>query len=475
MRHRLAALLAALLLASLPAAPGRAAALFEDVTAASGIPPHRFGEGVNIVDLDGDGHPELFLPCGRGRDRLFRNLGDGRFTEVTESWGLSEGGGYGAVVADLDRNGSMELLVVRGGYPSGRSLLLARGADGRFADVAAEAGLVARRNGVTAAVADHDGDGFPDIFIANWGGDLLYRNNGAGPLRFTDVTRDAGLPAAGRSWGAFFADLSGDGRPDLFVGRGAKGKTEPSRLAVNRGDGTFAEGTGAADLGRTTWSLGAVPFDCDGDGDQDLLVTGYDGPDLFFRNRGAGVLQEETSGSGIASRKGIGAAAGFVDGDVHADLVVAAFDGPVRFYRGLGDCRFRDETAAAGFQAHPRNEGVALGDIDGDGDLDVYVANYDGSNRLYRNRLDTPAYVKVRPPVDTPGLYGMVARLSRAGADAAPLATQVLLSGYGFCSQSPTEFLFRLPDEGPWDLVLESGGGVYRSLRGVRPGTVPTP
>jgi hypothetical protein len=475
MRPGLALLPLLLLLPTPEPAAEPAARLFEDVTTAAGIPALRYGEGVNMVDLDGDGYPELFLPCVRGRDRLFRNRGDGRFTEVTEPWGLTEGGGIGAVVADLDRNGSPELLVVRGAYPYGRNLLFTRGAGGRLAEVAAGAGLAARKNGIAAAVADFDGDGAPDVFVANWGGDTLYRNRAEGGLAFSDVTGTAGLPAEGRSWGALFADFTGDGRPDLFVARGGRGKPEASRLAVNRGDGTFVDRTDATDLARTAWSMGAVPLDCDGDGDQDLLVTGYEGPDRLFRNLGGGVLRDETAASGIASSRGVGAAAGFVDGDLQPDLVVAAFDGPVRFYRGLGGCRFRDETAAAGFQSHPRNEGVALGDVDGDGDLDCYVTNYDGFNRLYQNTLDAPRYVKVRLPADTPGLFGTVARLSRPGGDAAPLATQELLSGYGFCSQGPMEFLFRLPDEGPWELSLARGGSEFRSFRAWKPGSVLAP
>lgn len=449
MRRGALALALALALGARPAPVRAAEPLFVDATPGSGVPALRYGEGVNAVDLDDDGLPELFLPCVRGRDRLLRNRGGLRFEDVTEAWGIAGEGGIGAVVADFDQDGRPEIAVARGAWPSGSVALLARGGDGRFADAAPAAGVATKRNGLAAAAADVDADGRLDLFVSTWGGDLLWRNEGGSPPRFAEVAAAAGLGAAGRSWGALFADFSGDGLPDLFVARGGPGSPERSRLYRNGGGGRFEDVTAGADLGNSTAAMGGTAADVDADGDLDLFVTSFDGRDRLYLNDGAGRLRDATGASGIDSSRSVGASAGCVDGDLLPDLVVAGYEGPVRFFRNLGGGRFADATAAAGLQGHRRNEGVVLADLDRDGDLDLYVTNLDGANRLYRNTLDSDRYLRLVPPVGAAGAHGATAWLARAG-DPGPGVAQTLSSGTGFCSQGPPEFLFRLPDAGPW-------------------------
>jgi hypothetical protein len=448
--------------------------LFVDATAGSGIPTLRYGEGVNAVDLDGDDLPELFLPCVRGRDRLLRNSGGLRFEEVTDSWGITGEGGIGAVVADLDLDGRPEIVVVRGAWPTGTVSLLARGSGGRFVESAPAAGLATRRNGIAAAVADVDADGHPDLFVSTWGGDLLYLNQGGSPPRFLEATAAAGLGGPGRSWGALLADFTGDGLPDLFIARGGPGSPERSRLFIARGGGRFEDATTGTDLGNSSFAMGGAAADFDADGDLDLFVTSFDGRDSLYLNDGRGGLRDATATSGITSARSVGAAAGFVDGDLLPDLVVAGYDGPVRFFRNLGGGRFAQETAAAGLQDHRRNEGVVLADLDRDGDLDLYVTNLDGNNRLYRNTLDNAGYLRIVPPPVAAGSHGATAWLVRAGAAGFGVA-QPLQSGTGFCSQGPPEFLFRLPDEGPWQPRVRYAGGKVVELTVVSGGTAHAP
>jgi hypothetical protein len=448
--------------------------LFADATAGSGVPALRYGEGVNAVDLDGDDLPELFLPCVRGRDRLLRNRGGLRFEEVTDTWGVTGEGGIGAAVADLDLDGRPEIAVVRGAWPSGTVSLLARGAAGRFVESASAAGLATRRNGIAAAVADVDADGHPDLFVSGWGGDLLYLNRGGSPPRFVEATSGAGLVGGGRSWGALLADFDGDGLPDLFVARGGPGSQERSRLAINRGGGRFEDVTAGTDLGNSSFAMGGVAADFDADGDLDLFVTSFDGRDRLYLNDGRGALRDASDASGITSSRSVGAAAGCADGDPLPDLVVAGYEGPVRFYRNLGGGRFSGETAAAGLQDHRRNEGVVLADLDRDGDLDLYVANLDGNNRLYRNTLDGAGHLRVVPAQGSAGSHGATAWLARAGV-AGPGGAQPLLTGAGFCSQGPPEFFFRLPDAGPWQPRLRYAGGKAVELPVATGGTVHVP
>jgi len=223
--RRAAALCALVAILSSGTAAVAGTPLFADVTAGSGIPALRFGEGVNAVDLDDDGLPELFLPCVRGRDRLYRNLGGLRFADVTDAWGVTGEGGIGAAIGDLDRNGSPEIVVVRGAWPSGSVTLLSRGKDGRLHDSSKRHRRLDRR--------------------LRWG-------RRPGPVRLR-VGRRPALPQPrrpprfrgslpGSRSGRSRAQLGGavlgphrDGRPDLVVTRGGKGSSETTRLFVNAG------------------------------------------------------------------------------------------------------------------------------------------------------------------------------------------------------------------------------------------------
>jgi len=436
----------------------------------------KYGEGACLFDLDGDGLPELFLPNVKGRNRLFANRGGGRFEDATGARGVGESGGIGAAFGDLDGDGRADLYVVRGAYPYGVNLLYRQGEDGVFRPVPAEKGAEDRRNGISASLGDVDGDGRPELFVANWGSNVLYRNRSApGRIRLEDATGAAGVGEEGRSWGALFTDLDGDGRPDLVVLRGGAGRPEEPKVYMNRGDGTFADRSAESGIRGVAWSLGAVSADFDGDGDFDLFVGSYDGEDRLFRNDGNFRFTDVTAESGIRSGRTVGVAAGDVDGDLLPDLVAAGFQGPVRVFRNLGGLMFGEVGGPSGILPSKKNEAVVLADVDDDGDLDLYVANYDGENRLYRNTLDDGRFLKVRVAAGGRTPVGAVARLyrpGRPGERGALLASQELSAGHGFCSQAPPEFLFRLPDRGPYDLRVTFPGGGTAERADVAAGTI---
>jgi len=460
-------LLAAGLLAA--ALAGGPAPWFEDITEQASIPSLRHGEGVNAVDLNGDGLIDLYLPCVRDRGRLLRNIGDGVFADVTDAAGLREKGGVGAAVGDLNGDDRPDIYVARGADPYvAPHLVLLQRPDGSFADASTASGAAERTNGLTVVLADFNGDGSRDAFLPGWGGDTLYSNNGLGV--FTDVSRKAGLNRSGRGWTSLASDFDGDGRLDIFATHGSYAAPHDNRLYRNRGDGTFEEVTGPAGLSNAPWSMGAVSADFDGDGDFDLYVAGYSGRGRLYRNDGGGRFTDVSTACGIAAVKVVGAAAGPIDGDLLPDIAVAGFAGPARIYRNLGGMKFADVGEMAGLQAFKRNEGLALADIDNDGDLDLYVSNVEGNNRLYRNRLDDRRFLKIRFAGGSVR-EGTVARLSRGGA---LLATQELQGAVGM-GQGPPELLFRLPDMGPFDLVVTLPGGEIIERKDVRTGILLLP
>lgn len=364
--------------------------------------------------------------------------------------------------------------MVRGAYPYGTNLLYRADDAGVWRECSAEAGIEGKRNGISAAMADVDGDGRLDIFVANWGRNTLYLNRSAkGRLRFEESTASAGLGEEGRSWAPLFSDLDGDGDPDLVVARGGDGRSNGLKLYRNRGDGTFEDRTAESGLGASGWSMSVVSADLDGDGDFDLFAGGYDGPDRLYRNDGTGRFDDATAAAGIRSSRSVGGAAADIDGDLLPEIVSAGFAGPVRLFRNLGGFRFEDAGAGSGIGSPKRNEGVVLADIDDDGALELYVTNYDGHNRLYRQTRGGGPALKVRFDAGGRTPVGAVARLYRSGAaKGGLLAAQELQAGSGYCAQPPPELLFRLPPGVPCDLRVSFPGGALFELKDVTPGRV---
>ncbi|HVS03814.1 MAG TPA: CRTAC1 family protein [Thermoanaerobaculia bacterium] len=370
--------------------------------------------GVNVMDLaggavmddfDGDGLLDLITstndPCGPLR--AFRNDGRGGFEDVTERWGLeAQLGGLNLVHGDVDGDGALDLLVLRGGWWQERGRIrnsLLRndiaGPTGRFVDVTAAAGLAYPAYPTqTAAFADYDGDGDLDLYVGNEATadepypSQLFRNDGG--LRFTDVTAAAGVANVRYAKGVAWGDYDDDGHPDLYVSNiGA------NRLYRNNGDGTFTDV--APELGVTEPALSSFAtwfFDCDNDGDLDLFVTDYaarmedisayylglgEAPrhPRLYRNDG-GVFTDVSREVGLTRPAlPMGANYGDLDNDGWLDVYLGT---GIPDYEALmpnlmlvnRQGRFRDVTFSGGFGHLQKGHGVAFGDLDNDGDQDLF-------------------------------------------------------------------------------------------------------
>ncbi len=401
--------------------------------------PDTMGGGVGLFDYDGDGWLDVYVVGGgplpvdpdhpQSPNRLFHNRGDGSFEDETERAGVGGlGYGMGCAVGDFDNDGHDDLFVTG----LGRTVLYRNRGDGTFEDVTTRAGVASDRWTTAASFADLDGDGDLDLVVVTYVAvdprsvpdcrdptgrrmhcppghfppefDLLFRNNGDGT--FTNVSREAGIEVGGGpGLGLAIADLDDDGRLDLFVANDAA----PNFFFRNLGGLKFEEVGVTAGLaydgsGWATASMGVVAEDLDGDGKIDVFHTNFlNEPNTFHRNLGAGFFDDvsDPSGLGAPSRPvtGFGAGALDVDRDGSLDLFVAnghVDDRPwanhpmaqlPHLYRGLGSGKFAlcsPETGAY-FAKAAVGRGVAAGDIDNDGRVDLIVVQRDAPLSVLRN------------------------------------------------------------------------------------------
>ena len=401
--------------------------------------PEIMGGGAALFDMDGDADLDILLvqsgvlggPDSGPRHRLYRNDGTGRFDDVTAGSGVDVPGyGMGVASGDYDGDGDPDLYLTN----LGANVLLRNDGGGRFADVTAAAGVAGGGWSTSAAFVDVDGDGWLDLFVTRylaWAPDrerqcfsltgvvdycspknyaapttdLLFRNTGRGT--FTDVSAAAGITTArGNGLGVVADDVDGDGRVDLFVANDGT----PNHLWINQGGGRFVEdalarGVAIDQDGAPKAGMGVHAADVDGDGDNDLLVMNLDTEaDSYFRNDGRFFVDATSSvGLRVVSRRftRFGMALLDFDNDGRLDLYEAngrvglqgetftddPYAEPNLLLRGVDGPAFA-EVLPRGGTAAPilrTSRAAAFGDIDGDGGLDILVANRDETPTLLRN------------------------------------------------------------------------------------------
>ena len=405
--------------------------------------------GGALADLDGDGDLDAYLvQSGRiGSDnadapnRLYLNRGDGHFDEVPGGAGADDRGyGMGATAGDYDNDGDVDLYVSN----YGPNVLLRNDGTGRFEDVSRAAGVDDPGWGSAAAFLDLDADGDLDLFVVNYMNwspeierdcyvrgaitycgpgqyalpamDRLYRNDGDGT--FTDVTFDAGVNVAfGNGLGIVGADFNRDGLTDVFVANDML----VNQLWLNRGGLRFEDesllwGVAVDEHGIEKAGMGVAAADFDDDDDTDLLVVNMEQQtDSFFRNEGNYFVDAtRVVGLGASSLRHtrFGVAMADFDNDGHLDLyeangriespdpsVVQDFAEPNVLYRGMARStgfRFEEVTPQGGVSAPllHTSRGLAIGDVDNDGGIDLLVVNRDAAPYLLMNRVDRGNWVR---------------------------------------------------------------------------------
>ncbi|MEQ1472289.1 MAG: CRTAC1 family protein [Candidatus Acidiferrum sp.] len=431
---------------------------FQDVTKNSGIHFRHeratsdqklyletMGAGVGWIDYDQDGFLDIFFvnsgftpafrPDAAPQPALYRNNGDGTFTDVTAKSGIHTDGGFffGVAIADFDNDGYPDLYMT--GYR--HSVLYHNNRDGTFTDVTAAAGVAGDGNWATAAGwFDYDHDGNLDLLVTNYvqydvdhpiscGGHKpgyraychpdsfsgssprLYHSNGNGT--FTDVTKSAGLENRdGKSLAVVLADLNDDGWPDIFIAN----DTQRNFLYLNNRDGAFRDatytgGAGFSEDGKAEAGMSADAADVRNNGRYDLFVSHLDFQlNRYYRNSGEGTFTDATVASGIGQsnyrNSSFGARFFDFDNDGWRDLLVinghildnialyhpdVTYQEEKRLYRNIGEGHFVDATPTQppAFRAPTVGRGLAIGDYNNDGWQDFVVNNNGEPAQLFRN------------------------------------------------------------------------------------------
>ena len=435
---------------------------FTDITAGSGLDVEMYGMGVAIADYDNDGREDVYITALEG-DRLFHNEGNGKFRDVTKAAGMDNASfGTSAAWLDYDRDGKVDLFVANyvqwkpendlwcsldgstksyctpESYKGTRSKLYHNLGGGKFEEVSQKAGVGdpnSKSLGIT--VLDYNGDGWPDLFVANdTQPNKLYRNLGNGTFKEEGMTSGVAYGEDGVARGAMGADAADydrSGRPHLLVGNFSN---QMLGLYHNEGNGLFVDEAPSSAVGRASLlslSFGVFFFDYDLDGYPDIL-----------------------------------AANGHIEDEIGRVQPKVSYQEAPLLFRNLGNHKFANVTGEMGaaFNRPMVARGAAYADFDHDGDLDVLISTNNGPAHLYRNEGgNRNHWLSVRlagTKANRDGIGAVVRVESASGKQ-----WNMVRSGSSYCSQSDLALTFGLGKDTAASVVVEWPSGAKQNVGNV--------
>ena len=488
------------------------------------------GAGCAFLDYDNDGDLDIFLMTASRSEgfaegaepsnRLYRNDGNGRFSDVTGQAGLVRSGwGQGVCAGDYDNDGWIDLYLTYYGH----NVLYRNTGEGSFMEVTRKAGLYTKQRlwGVGCSFLDYDRDSDLDLFVANyidfdpvsaprpgensnclWKGIPVmcgprglkglpsnrYRNEGDGT--FADVSEQAGITAAGERYGlgVLVADYDNDAWPDVYVAC----DSTPNLLFRNNRDGTFSEmgllaGVAYSGDGKEQAGMGVDAGDYDNDGDLDIVKTNFsDDKSSLYKNHGDGTFSDATFEAGLGVNLAyLGWGVGFLDydqdgfddifianGHVYPEIDGHGFRSRYRqrkvLYRNTGRSTFVDVTASSGADLlQPQtSRGIALGDFDNDGTLEILVNNENGRPSLYKNYGPRGNWIVILAIGSRSNRSAIGTRVSAVWDGGRKLIKEVR-SGGTYASQSDLRLHFGLGTAKKTDLEVRWPDGSVEKFAGV--------
>jgi len=487
--------------------------------------PETMGAGCAFFDYDGDGWLDLLLVNGmdwpghktrKSTLALYRNNRNGTFTDVTERAGLAvEMYGMGVAAADFNNDGWTDVLITG----VGQNRLFQNTGKGHFIDVTEKAGLGGRSAFSASALwFDYDRDGLLDLFVCNyvkWSPEhdifcsvdgrrksyctpeayrgstcWLFRNRGNGT--FEDVTAKSGVfDTNSKSLGVAMLDYDHDGWPDLVVAN----DTEPNKLYRNQRNGTFEDiavraGIAFSEDGKARAGMGIDSADFENSGTWGVAITNFDNEMMALYEPSAGAYSDLAlkTGVGQLSRNSLGFGCAFFDADLDGRLDLVAVNGhidetarigrnigyaqPPHLFLNQGNGRFRDVAAEVGadFDSAKVARGVACGDFDRDGDVDLLITINRGPALLYRNDVtngNRSVRLRLEGTKSNRDAIGAIVRLSTPDGN----QTRVVKTGSSYLSQSELALTFGLGRRDMADrVVIEWPSGRTEEYKNVRAG-----